>query len=589
MTANQLEITNNDYQTALFEGREGHTMKEYCLRTFKELLIKLTATVISDLACVYFFYTALETSLSDFLSLKWEDYHKFSLGDLLIMQYEKAQSIPKFIYEFFISLTSCIFQITALIISITHKTNKSVGSALTASGFAHIVMFFFFFKTYNKLQSNYLHSKSKSRAIVNEEANSFNVIKSYNLENVSITKVDGGQENRRAAKMRYAAYDAKSGLVYKFFEIFSLSVIYIFYYMDKFSGNELNVVTKQIVLLYEAMRHLLKALGDLRNEFHVFYKLEEHLSSNMKNYDSTGNNKLVEDISTELKEKSLEVKQRSIKANNSSNECSSPFINGLGIDSSDFSSSTGNENIQQDTPLILKDGKISNFLSLNCEDLSFNNVFSQVSFSIKVNEKIAIVGRNGSGKTSLLRMLVGLYDSKGKISINTIKLENINPKVLRNLVTFVSQDDAYTLGSVMKNLQYGNNLSREEVIAKCKLFNVDSTFECLKNGYDTVSNSLGTEFSGGQKQKISFMRGVLRDTPVLVIDDCLNGVTTVDKLFLTQKILSLNDRTIIMTCDRFENLKFFDKILILNSENNKYGRFEELETDLRTHFGKSEI
>ena len=579
MSANQLEISNNDYQTSLFEGREGYSMAEYRFRTFKELAIKLSATAISDLACVYFFYTALETSLFDFISLKWDDYHKLSMGDLLIMQYEKAQAMPKFIYEFFISLTSCIFQIVILTISITNKTSKGIGTALTFSGFAHVIMFFLFFNAYNKLQTNFLQSKSKTRAIVNEEAENFSIIKTYNLENTSVKKVDSGLENRRFSKMKYAVYDAKTGLIYKSFEIFSISIVYIFYYLDRFSGSELNVVTKQIVLLYEAMRSLLKALGDLRNEFHVFYKLEEYISSS-----TSKSNGQTREVSTKLIEKTNSKIQSTCAIETSTENSTSSLIEDLTLETLENTSDDCIENAE--IPLVLNNGKIFNFSVLNCADLSFQNVFSHLTFRVNTNEKIAVVGCNGSGKTSLLRMIVGLYDSNGKISFNSVKSENIDPKILKNLITFISQNDAYTLGSVMKNLQYGNTLSRDEIVTKCKLFNTHSTFASLKNGYDTVSNSLGTEFSGGQKQKISFMRGVLRDLPVLVIDDCLNGVTTVDRMFLTHKILSSSDKTIVMTCDRFENLRLFDKIIVLDSMNCKFGTFKELENDLKVHFGK---
>lgn len=524
-----IEIQNIGNLVMVFEGEKSTSMKDYCFKTLLELLVKLLATAISDLACVYFFYTGLETTLLEFLSLDWNRFHKFSLGNLLTMQYEKAQSMPKLIYELMIVVIVCIFKIFFLIKKITMKTNKIVGIAFSTCTIVHVLLFFMFFKTYNILQSKFLHSKSKSRSIIASESKNFNVIKTYNMENASIKKVNEGQEKRRVSKMKYAIFDARSALVYKFFEIFSISFLYGFYYLDIFESTFLNSLIKEVVSLYETMRDLLKSLNELRNEFHVYYTLEEYIENNHKK----NNNSSCQSIQT-LEKLSLDM---------------------------------------------------DSFIDLKCVNLSSpQGIFKNISFSVMKNEKIAVAGCNNSGKTTLLRMIVGLYDFDGEITINSININSIDPYDLHNIVTFISQNDAYTYGSIMKNLQYGNSLSREEIIARCKLFDIDSMFESLENGYDKCSDTLGTEFSGGQKQRISFMRGMLRETPLVVIDDCLNGVSTNDKHFLIQKVLSLQEKTVIMTCNNFENLKAFDKILLLNSEESKFGTFQELKDDLKIHF-----
>lgn len=235
----------------------------------------------------------------------------------------------------------------------------------------------------------------------------------------------------------------------------------------------------------------------------------------------------------------------------------------------------------------LRPALLDTICEIECKNLSFQAVFSDVSFKLGKNQKLAVVGANGSGKTILLRILAGLLDYTGSVKLDGVELCKVNRRCLYDCLTFISQADAYSNGSVMSNLKYGNNLSEEEITAKCKRFNVDHVFSELENGYSKTSSSLGTELSGGQRQRVSFMRGVLRNTPVVIVDDCLSGVNTQDRGALVQNLLSLEDRTIVMTCSRFDFLGKFDKILLLQGDRPRVGSFDDLRNELESYFKKN--
>lgn len=216
-----------------------------------------------------------------------------------------------------------------------------------------------------------------------------------------------------------------------------------------------------------------------------------------------------------------------------------------------------------------------------CNKVFLSSSSDEVTCTLKNNEKTAVIGANAN---DFLKTLVGFLDYKGSIKFDDTELSSIKRTDLYSIVTFISQDDAYVAGTIMKNLQYGNELSEKDVIEACKYFDVDKLFSKLDNGYYMISNSNGTELSGGLRQRVSFMRGVLRKTPILVVGDCLTRVSTKDRAILMDKLLSSSGRMIIAACNSFEFLDKFDQIIMYADRGIRIGSFKELEDDLRMFF-----
>jgi len=223
---------------------------------------------------------------------------------------------------------------------------------------------------------------------------------------------------------------------------------------------------------------------------------------------------------------------------------------------------------------------LENIQEIKVENLTVETLFSNLSFEIHKNEKIAVVGANNSGKTTFMRTLVGLSDYQGRISINGIELDEISRKDLCSQISYVSQNIGYIQGTVMENLRYGNSLTEDEVVEKCKEFQVHEIFEGLEGGYNKISATVGTDLSGGQRQRVNVMRGILKNAPVLMVDECFSGISTHDKNLIIGKLLSLDDRTLIVATNDMDLLHKFDKILLLNGEKSAFGTFSDLKNVL---------
>lgn len=130
----------------------------------------------------------------------------------------------------------------------------------------------------------------------------------------------------------------------------------------------------------------------------------------------------------------------------------------------------------------------------------------------------------------------------------------------------------------MKNLQYGNKLSEQEVIEKCNVYDLNNLLiKDLSAGYFQFSKSGGINLSTGQRQKVHYLRGIIRETDILLIDDCLQGVNSADKIFMELKTLETNKNILFYVTNNPSLPSKFDKILFFTHSDIKFGTYEELE------------
>ena len=233
------------------------------------------------------------------------------------------------------------------------------------------------------------------------------------------------------------------------------------------------------------------------------------------------------------------------------------------------------------------------------EILSFNNtiewknvktmykdkvIIDDINIKIKKGEKICLVGKNGTGKSTLLKSLLGFTKYTGDIEIDGTILKRVKRDKLMNLISYIPQDDCTSDDTVMNNILLGlnnedtTNLSRDQQIRKIKglsqQYNTHDAFKELDNGYETQAGPRGIKLSGGQKQKISLMRAVLKDSPIFIFDEATAAMDKKAEKDSIELILNnLNDKTIIMIVHGKEFLHLFDKIIFLNN-----GKVEEIGT-----------
>lgn len=198
------------------------------------------------------------------------------------------------------------------------------------------------------------------------------------------------------------------------------------------------------------------------------------------------------------------------------------------------------------------------------------------SLSIKKGEKVAIIGRTGSGKTTLAQLLLRMYDpDQGTIEMDGVDLRQMDLKQLREEVSYVPQDVFLFSDSIRNNIGFGMaGTDDAAVIGAAKAASVHSEIENFPEKYDTVIGERGVTLSGGQKQRISIARGLLKQPQVIVFDDCLSAVDAkTEKQIIANLYAYLQDKTAIIITHRIFSLFAFDKIVVLED-----GRIAEIGT-----------
>ena len=221
-------------------------------------------------------------------------------------------------------------------------------------------------------------------------------------------------------------------------------------------------------------------------------------------------------------------------------------------------------------------------------DLEFNNVsfsygneevLKNISFCAKQGEVTALVGYSGAGKSTIGTLIPRFYDpSEGSIKIGGVNIKNIPINVLMDNIAFVFQDSDLITDTVFNNIAMAKTGStKEDVIKACKKARCHDFIEKLPNGYNTVLGK-GTYLSGGEKQRIAVARAILKDAPILVLDEATSFADSENE-YLMQEALSelVKDKTVIMIAHRLNTIEHANQILVISDGKiAERGKHEDL-------------
>ncbi len=203
-------------------------------------------------------------------------------------------------------------------------------------------------------------------------------------------------------------------------------------------------------------------------------------------------------------------------------------------------------------------------------------VLKETDFEVKPGEIVAIVGATGAGKTTIINLLLRFYDvTAGRISIDGIDIRDMNQSTLRSYFGLVLQDNLLFAGTVMDNITLGNsNISRERVVHASKLMQADRFISKLPGGYMHRIAERGTSLSMGQRQLICFVRALVYDPTILILDEATSNVDS-DTEYLVSKALDtiMKGRTSVVIAHRISTIQHADKILVMHK-----GRIRETGT-----------
>jgi len=205
-------------------------------------------------------------------------------------------------------------------------------------------------------------------------------------------------------------------------------------------------------------------------------------------------------------------------------------------------------------------------VSFQYEDNSDNNILDNVSVKIKKGETVAIVGESGAGKSTFSELIPRLYDvTKGELLLDNINIKKYALKDLRNLISVVTQNTILFNDTIKYNISYSNNkVSDNEVFQAIKSANLDNLINHLPNGINTIIGENGVKLSGGEKQRLSIARAIIKNPKVLILDEATASLDSDSEKKVHEAIDNIiKDRTVIIIAHRLSTIVNADKILVI--------------------------
>ena len=209
--------------------------------------------------------------------------------------------------------------------------------------------------------------------------------------------------------------------------------------------------------------------------------------------------------------------------------------------------------------------------ALRFENVSFHyipqeTILNNVSLDIPAGSTLALVGPTGVGKSTFASLIPRFYDvCGGKITLDGIDIRSLDTKELRSQISMVLQDVVLFHGSIRENILFGNPLaSEDEMLTAAKIANVQEFIPAMPDGYDTMIGERGVKLSGGQKQRIAIARALLKNSPILILDEATSAVDTETEMLIQEAVEHLiQGRTTIIIAHRLSTVRNADQIAVL--------------------------
>ena len=217
-------------------------------------------------------------------------------------------------------------------------------------------------------------------------------------------------------------------------------------------------------------------------------------------------------------------------------------------------------------PLVISEGAIA-FKKVSFRYKTQSSGVQDLSLAIRGGEKVALVGPSGAGKSTLTKLLFRFYDvTTGSITIDGQDIKQITQQSLRDAISLVPQEPILFHRTIMENIRYGNpSASDEEVIQAAKQARCHEFISRLAKGYETYVGERGIKLSGGERQRVAIARAILKNAPILVLDEATSSLDSESEALIQEALTELmKGKTTIVIAHRLSTVMQMDRILVLD-------------------------
>ena len=225
-----------------------------------------------------------------------------------------------------------------------------------------------------------------------------------------------------------------------------------------------------------------------------------------------------------------------------------------------------------DLPIYESKGDFPSHCDISMKNVQFSydgktTILSNCNLHVAEGEKIAIVGASGAGKSTIIELVSRFYDvQNGEVLIGGINVKDISYEQLLQNVSIVFQKTFLTRDSVLANIRMGGNATLEQVRQAAKEAQIDDFIMSLPDGYDTKVGSFGTRFSGGERQRIAIARAILKNAPILILDEATSAAAPENQVEIDKAIANLcKGKTVIIVAHRLGAIKMCDKVAVVEN------------------------
>ena len=216
--------------------------------------------------------------------------------------------------------------------------------------------------------------------------------------------------------------------------------------------------------------------------------------------------------------------------------------------------------------LVVKKGSIE-FKKVSFNFRKTRGIFKDFSLKIKGGEKVALVGPSGAGKSTITQLLLRFYDiGKGELLIDGQNTKQVTQDSLRDAIAYVPQDSVLFHRTLMENIRYGRRgATDEEVIEAAKKAHCHEFISQFPLGYDTYVGERGVKLSGGERQRVSIARAILKDAPILILDEATSSLDSESEAYIQDAFKTLMEgKTVIVIAHRLSTIMSVDRVIVLD-------------------------